>query len=184
MRDKGECRFWAHDFSSVGNSPHLDMVAFIAFNETMPAAKNTTHARFDPRSLSKKDRAELPRLVEFAETHRRPCLRSADGQEVRLPQAVFDVLLHVAREMSQGRAIVLMPEDEDFTTQAAADFLGMSRQYLVRLLDEKKLPSHKVGTHRRVRLKDLRAYAAFRNKDRRAILDGLFDEAKAAGLYD
>jgi hypothetical protein len=69
------------------------MVAFVAFNKTMPAAMNTTHARFDPRSLSKRDRAELPRLVEFAETHRRPCLRSADGQEVRLPQAVFDVLL-------------------------------------------------------------------------------------------
>ena len=160
------------------------MVAFVAFNETAPTAMHTTHPRFDPALLSKKDRADLPRLVAFAETHGRPCLRSADGQEVRLPQAVFDVLLHVAREMSQGRAIVLMPEDEDFTTQAAADFLGMSRQYLVRLLDAKKLPSHKVGTHRRVRLKDLRAYAAVRNKDRRAILDGLFDEAKAAGLYD
>jgi excisionase family DNA binding protein len=160
------------------------MVAFVAFNKTMPAAMNMTHARFDPSLLSKKDRADLPRLVEFAETHGRPCLRSADGQEMRLPPAMYEVLVHVAREMSQGRAIVLMPEDEDFTTQAAADFLGMSRQYLVRLLDEKKLPSHKVGTHRRVRLKDLRAYAAVRNKDRRAILDGLFDEAKASGLYD
>jgi excisionase family DNA binding protein len=160
------------------------MVAFVAFNKSMPAAMNTTHARFDPSLLSKKDRADLPRLVEFAEAHGRPCLRSADGKEMRLPPAMYEVLVHVAREMSQGRAIVLMPEDEDFTTQAAADFLGMSRQYLVRLLDEKKLPSHKVGTHRRVRLKDLRAYAAVRNKDRRAILDGLFDEAKAAGLYD
>lgn len=164
--------------------PLLDMVAFVAFNKTMPAAMNTTHARFDPSLLSKKDRADLPRLVEFAEAHGRPCLRSADGQEMRLPPAMYEVLVHAAREMSQGRAIVLMPEDEDFTTQAAADFLGMSRQYLVRLLDEKKLPSHKVGTHRRVRLKDLRAYAAVRNKDRRAILDGLFDEAKTAGLYD
>jgi len=144
----------------------------------------TTSTRLDPRSLSKKDRADLPRLVEFAESHRRPCLRSADGREIRLPQAVYDVLLHVAREMSRGRSIVLMPEDEDFTTQAAADFLGMSRQYLVRLLDEKKLPSHKVGTHRRVRLKDLRAYAAVRNKDRRAILEGMFGAAKEAGLYD
>ena len=144
----------------------------------------TTSTRLDPRSLSRKDRADLPRLVEFAEAHRRPCLRSADGQEIRLPQAVYDVLRHVAREMSQGRSIVLMPEDKDFTTQAAADFLGMSRQYLVRLLDEKKLPSHKVGTHRRVRLKDLRAYAAVRNKDRRAILEGMFGAAKEAGLYD
>jgi excisionase family DNA binding protein len=144
----------------------------------------TTSTRLDPRSLSRKDRADLPRLVKFAEAHRRPCLRSADGQEIRLPQAVYDVLLHVAREMTQGRSIVLMPEDEDFTTQAAADFLGMSRQYLVRLLDEKKLPSHKVGTHRRVRLKDLRAYAAVRNKDRRAILEGMFGAAKEAGLYD
>ena len=164
--------------------PLLDMVAFLAFNKSMPAAMNTTHARFDPSLLSKKDRADLPRLVEFAEAHGRPCLRSADGQEMRLPPAMYEVLVHVAREMSQGRAIVLMPEDEDFTTQAAADFLGMSRQYLVRLLDEKKLPSHKVGTHRRVRLKDLRAYAAVRNKDRRAILEGMFGAAKEAGLYD
>lgn len=145
---------------------------------------NATHARFDPLSLSKKDRAELPRLVAFAENHRRPCLRSSDGHEVRLPQAVFDALVHVAKEMSEGRSVVLMQEDKDFTTQAAADYLGMSRQYLVRLLDEKKLPSHKVGTHRRVRLKDLRAYASIRNKDRRAILDGMFDAAKETGLYD
>lgn len=145
---------------------------------------HTTHARFDPQTLSKKDRADLPRLVEFAEAHRRPCLRSAEGTEIRLPQTVFDVLLHVVREMAQGRAVVLIPEDEDFTTQAAADYLGMSRQYLVRLLDEKELPSHKVGTHRRIRFKDLRAYAAVRNKDRREILDKLFDSAKEAGRYD
>jgi excisionase family DNA binding protein len=160
------------------------MVAFVAFNETMPAEAKDVPSRFDPKSLSPKERAALPRLVEFAKAHRRPCLHSADGQEMRLPQAVCDLLLHVAREMSQGRTVVLMPEGGDLTTQAAADFLGMSRQYLVRLLDEKKLPSHKVGTHRRVRLKDLRAYAAVRNRNRRAILEGMFDEAKAAGLYD
>ena len=77
-----------------------------------------------------------------------------------------------------------MPEDEAFTTQAAAQFLGMSRPYLLRLLDAGKIPFHRVGTHRRIMFCDLRAYQMQRDKERRAALDALADAVKEAGVCD
>ena len=97
---------------------------------------------------------------------------------------LLDGKAHICVSGAEYLEILPVATHKGTGVMAAADFLGMSRQYLVRLLDEKKLPSHKVGTHRRVRLKDLRAYAAVRNKDRRAILEGMFGAAKEAGLYD
>jgi excisionase family DNA binding protein len=78
----------------------------------------------------------------------------------------------------------LIHEDEAFTTQAAADFLGISRQFLVRLLDEGNLTCRRVGTHRRVFLKDLALYQRQRSQDRRAVLDKMTADVVAAGLDD
>jgi excisionase family DNA binding protein len=79
---------------------------------------------------------------------------------------------------------VLVPEDETFTTQAAANYLGVSRQHLVDLMDRQEIPHHKVGTHRRVTFKDLLAYERKRDKNRREALDKLATDVNDAGLYD
>jgi excisionase family DNA binding protein len=97
---------------------------------------------------------------------------------------INDFLVRVLDGMMQGKAITLMPEDEAFTTQAAANHLGMSRQYLVKLLEAGEIPFHRVGSHRRVTFKDLRNYAKKRDTGRRQALDSLFDEVHKAGLYD
>ncbi|MEX2634684.1 MAG: helix-turn-helix domain-containing protein [Balneolales bacterium] len=114
----------------------------------------------------------------------RPALVDADGQRIELPGAIFDVLVHVIQSMKQGRSIIMLPEDETFTTQAAANFLGVSRQYLVNLLEEGGIPHHKVGSHRRIYFRDLKAFADQRDKKRREILDDLFDEVAGAGKND
>lgn len=80
--------------------------------------------------------------------------------------------------------MVLMPEDETFTTQAAANFLGMSRQHLVDLLEGGQIPHHKVGSHRRIFFQDLRAYSAKRDLARRNMMDELFDRVNDSGKYD
>ncbi|HTO02877.1 MAG TPA: helix-turn-helix domain-containing protein, partial [Opitutus sp.] len=90
----------------------------------------------------------------------------------------------IVRLMSEKKAIVLVPEDEAFTTQAAANYLGVSRQHLVDLLERKEIPHHKVGTHRRVTFKDLLVYERRRDATRREALDKLAAETDAAGLYD
>ena len=113
-----------------------------------------------------------------------PSLKAKDGTEIPLPEHIFQMLVKVVEEMRRGRAIVLMPEDEAFTTQAAANYLGMSRQYLVKLLEGGEIPFHRVGSHRRVTFKDLRTYEKRRDADRRKSLGGLFSKLQQEGYYD
>ena len=44
------------------------------------------------------------------------------------------------------------------TTQQVARLLGVSRPFVVKLIDDGKLPGHKVGTHRRVYTRDAIEY--------------------------
>jgi len=44
------------------------------------------------------------------------------------------------------------------TTSEAADYLNVSRPYVITLLEQGKIPFHKVGSHRRIRLEDVADY--------------------------
>jgi excisionase family DNA binding protein len=114
----------------------------------------------------------------------RPALVGADGSRIELPQPVHQLLVNLLRELQQGRAVVLLPEDETFTTAAAASFLGVSRQHLVDLLDRNEIPHHRVGAHRRVTLGDLRLYQQVRDKKRHEALDNLQKRIAEAGFDD
>ncbi len=71
----------------------------------------------------------------------------------------------------------MIPQDEALTTQSAANYLGVSRPFLVKILDEGRIPHHKTGSHRRIRFADIAAYAHKRDSERRAILDEMTREA-------
>ena len=144
----------------------------------------TLEHRIDAADLSPQEKAELPRLLQSLQASGHALLTTPEGQHVALPAPVYQLLVQVLSAMKQGRALSLMPEDEAFTTQAAADQLGMSRQHLVTLLEKGEIPFHRVGKHRRIRLKDLLAYEQTRAKDRRRRLDALFGRLQSEGLYD
>lgn len=144
----------------------------------------TTSHRLDASLLTEEERSALPQLLELVRQTKHPCLKTKEGKEIPIPEHVFQVLTHVLEEMRHGRAIVLMPEDENFTTQAAANYLGMSRQHLVTLLESGQIPFHRVGSHRRVTFKDLRDYENRRDAQRRKTLDNLFAKMQQEGHYD
>jgi excisionase family DNA binding protein len=108
-----------------------------------------------------------------------------DGQEtevVTVPAAALTLLLQLLKEMARGHAVTLLPFHTELTTQQAAEVLNVSRPFLVRLLEDGQIPYRKVGTHRRIQLRDVLAYKARTDTDRRTALDELTAEAQRLGL--
>jgi excisionase family DNA binding protein len=144
----------------------------------------STESRVDPSQLSEKELDQLQPILDLAEQSMQPCLLGPDGKKIPVPEPIFGALLTIIQGMQQGKAIMLCPEDETFTTQAAANFLGMSRQYFVTLLESGQIKFHRVGSHRRVYFEDLRDYMKMRDKDRRAGLSRLFKKLHEENQYD
>lgn len=77
-----------------------------------------------------------------------------------LPAGLQNAVRELLQEAAQGHAMQVLPLGAELTSQQAADILGVSRPTLTRLLDEGRIPSWKVGTHRRTRLSDVQVFAA------------------------
>lgn len=82
----------------------------------------------------------------------------ADASPVTLPPAAVTALIIALGHLSRGDGVAVLPLRRDLSSQEAADFLNVSRPFLVRLLDEGRIPHRKVGRKRRVLLDDLHAY--------------------------
>ena len=131
---------------------------------------------------------ESSRLLSTHKLSRRSSVRIQllnDGQEaetVAVPASALRLFLQVLTEMSQGNAVTLIPTHAELTSQQAADLLHVSRPYLVKLLDEGKIPCRVVGKYRRVRFDDLMAYKRKDDEARAKILDQLTAEAQELGM--
>lgn len=107
-----------------------------------------------------------------------------DGSRHTIPESVYQVLLSVLAKMQEGQPIALLPIMEELTTKAAADYLGVSRQFLVRLLEQDKIPFHKTGTHRRIYFKDILEYKMKRDEARHKAIGDLARKELKEGTYD
>jgi excisionase family DNA binding protein len=104
------------------------------------------------------------------------------AEAVAVPASALRLFLHLLTEMSQGHAVTLIPTHAELTTQQAADLLNVSRPYMVKLLDEGRLPGRTVGKYRRVRFDDLMAYKRKDDEARAKVLDQLTAEAQEFGM--
>lgn len=106
------------------------------------------------------------------------------GNQVALHPAVADAVAALLRAAADNQALTVVNADHALTTQQAANLLGMSRQFLVELLEKGEIPFHKVGTHRRIRATVLEHYARERSERRRRILAESTRALVEAGLDD
>jgi excisionase family DNA binding protein len=85
-----------------------------------------------------------------------------------LPKPVFNLLMDALAAVAGGKAVSVVPYGAQLTTQQAADFLNVSRPYLVLLLEKGEIPFHRVGTHRRIYFAELTSYKQRRDEASRA----------------
>lgn len=102
--------------------------------------------------------------------------------EVALPPQTLRVISRVLGLMSQGGPITLMPEKQEFSTVEAANFLNVSRPFVIKEMAAGRLPHRMVGSHRRVLYQDLRAYAETMRAGQKAALDRMAENARELGL--
>ena len=84
--------------------------------------------------------------------------RTQSEDHVVLPKQTAVWVRDLLEDMAEGRLVRPPEPDEEMTTQQVANLLGVSRPLVVKLIDEGRLPGHKVGTHRRVYTRDAHAY--------------------------
>ena len=146
------------------------------FETVAPTEADTLLARESSRRLAthKLGRRSSVRIQLLDDT--------GEAETLAVPESALRLFLHLLNEMSQGNAVALIPTHAELTTQQAADLLNVSRPYMVKLLDEKKLPCRTVGKYRRVRLNDLMVFKRKDDDARARILDQLTAEAQDVAM--
>jgi excisionase family DNA binding protein len=139
-------------------------------------------------------RIPSPRDVEVAQSvlAQLETLRSKDPQlqlslgekAVVLPESLAKLFTEILLQTANGQAVSLQVLNSELSSQEAADYLGVSRQFLVNEAEEQKIPHRKVGSHRRFKLQDVLAYEGRLEAASLEARQALADEAQRLGLDD
>jgi excisionase family DNA binding protein len=151
----------------------------------MEAALRPTSRTFLPEDTELSATRELfEQLESDLEATGRTTLISGSGRTYELPPQLFDVLRFVGVNLANGLGVTVIPSEAKLTTQQAADFLGISRPTLIKLLDSGKIEHTLVGRHRRVALVDLESYQRTERARRRTVLAQAARNNQDSGMLD
>jgi len=151
----------------------------------MARSSNTAEAVVSPVDIPESEQNEIVELYRNALlTGSQAQLVSPTGKSLNLPKPVYALLLQILKHLSEGSSVAILQERQGLTTVQASRLLGVSRQFLVNLIDSGEVKHHMVGTHRRVYLKDLMEYKERRDNKRRAVLNQMVQSELEAGVYD
>lgn len=104
------------------------------------------------------------------------------GEFITIPKKAITLLITILSNMSEGKSVSIIPTDSELSTQQAADMLQVSRPHLVKLLENNTIPFKKVGSHRRILLRDLIIYEKSLQKIREEKLNFLSEQAQELNL--
>ena len=101
---------------------------------------------------------------------------------IALPPAALRFIGQLLGAMSEGRPITLMPSKREFSTVEAANFINVSRPFVIKEIEAGRLKHRMVGTHRRVAFEDLVEYMNAMQQKQQAALDRVAENVRELGL--
>jgi excisionase family DNA binding protein len=101
---------------------------------------------------------------------------------VPLPHRIVEIIVDFLMAMAERKPVSLIPHAAELTTKQAADFLNVSRPYLVGLLDRGEIPHRVVGSHRRVLVSELLNYQRKSSEARKAAIAKMIAESQKLGI--
>ncbi len=131
----------------------------------MPTEKEIDLAKASSRTLSQYSfKDEVHFSIESGTG--KPDRFSLTGHTLRL-------FLDSLAEISRGNAVSIEPHHQELSTQEAAEILNVSRPFFVKLLKDNEIPYKRVGSHRRIYLRDILTYKQDMDRRRLAVLNEL-----------
>lgn len=111
-------------------------------------------------------------------------LDSEDGEtpSVQLPPQALKLIAQLLGMMSERRPVVLMPAKQEMSTVEAANYLNVSRPFVIKEIEAGRLKHRMVGSHRRIEFEDLDAYAREMRARQEVALQRMADDAREMGL--
>ena len=113
-------------------------------------------------------------------------VEEAEGTDVlrlEVPPETLRLLSQILALMARRQTFTLYPVSSELTTKQAAEVLGVSRPYLIRVLESGAIPYRKLGRHRRVLMKDVLAYKETMKVNRKSALDELVEASEDVDGY-
>ena len=138
----------------------------------------------EPGAADSDQLASLARVLEALPTGTEPKLVGPDDAAISLTPSLVLVLKLALTALRAGHAVAISSLERMLTTTEAGELLGISRQYLTRLIESGDIPCGFTGRHRRIKLADVLSYQHDRAARRAALLEQMTAEAAAAGEYD
>ncbi len=105
-----------------------------------------------------------------------------DQEPLELPPQALRFIAQILGALSERRPLMLMPAKQEMTTIEAANYLNVSRPFIIKEIEAGRLKHRMVGTHRRIEFDELQAYGQRMHQQQQGALQRMADNARELGL--
>lgn len=145
------------------------------FAATTPTAEDAQMADAARRLIMESiDRSNATQITVISDDESTPPI-SVPPHALKLFSRILDL-------MAKRQTIVLIHQQQEFSTVEAANFLNVSRPFVIKEIEAGRLKHRKVGTHRRVLYEDLIEYEKQLRAKQQDALERMAENAREMGL--
>jgi excisionase family DNA binding protein len=137
-------------------------------------------ARPDASDIASLMKAVMAKLGNDAPTIGIP----TTGESVPLPPHVAALFRQLLTSLAKGRHVSITETPEEMSPNEAADFLNVSRMYVMKLIQDGTLPFRLVGNHHRIPTPSLEAYKDQQQARSRAAMHDLYAVEREHGKVE